>query len=75
MKKKKDDFFNYLKKNKILAQFHYIPIYKFSVYKENQIKFNGAEKYFKNSISIPIFVGLKIKEQTKIIKIIRKFFN
>ena len=34
LKKNKDHFMKYLKKKKILAQQHYIPIYKFKVYKE-----------------------------------------
>ena len=35
--KSKDHFFAYLKKNKIISQFHYIPIYNFSIYKEKKI--------------------------------------
>ena len=75
LRKNKDDFMRYLIKNKIMAQFHYIPIYKFSIYKEKKIKLSGAEKYFSNTISIPIFVNLKNKEQKKIIKLIKKFFS
>jgi len=75
LRKNKDDFMRYLIKNKIMAQFHYIPIYKFSIYKEKKIKLSGAEKYFLNTISIPIFVNLKNKEQKKIIKLIKKFFS
>ena len=32
-----------MKKNNIMTQYHYIPIYKFSIYKENRIKFNNSE--------------------------------
>tara|TARA_Y100000816_G_scaffold289706_1_gene276709 strand:+ start:290 stop:1432 length:1143 start_codon:yes stop_codon:yes gene_type:complete len=74
LNKKKDDFIKYLNKNKIFAQFHYIPIYKFSVFKERKIKLIGSEKYYKKSISIPIFVSLKEKEQKKIIKTIKNYF-
>ena len=42
----------YLINNKILAQQHYIPIYKFNIYNK-KIKFVGAESYYKNSVSIP----------------------
>ena len=52
LNKKKDDFIKYLNKNKIFAQFHYIPIYKFRVFKERKIKLIGSEKYYKKSISI-----------------------
>ena len=34
IKKNKDDFLKYLIRKKILGQFHYIPIYKFNIYKE-----------------------------------------
>jgi len=73
LKKNKDNFMKYLKKHKILVQFHYIPIYNFTIYKEKKIKLEGAEKYFKNSISIPMFVNLKKEEQKKIIYTIKKY--
>tara|TARA_B100001057_G_scaffold451922_1_gene495418 strand:- start:2989 stop:4134 length:1146 start_codon:yes stop_codon:yes gene_type:complete len=74
LKKNKDHFFEYLISNKVLPQFHYIPIYKFSIYKEKKTKFIGAEKYYAESLSIPIFVSLKNNEQKKIITIIKKYF-
>ncbi len=73
--KKKDHFFKYLKSYKIFTQFHYIPIYKFSIYKEKKTKLIGSEKYYKNVLSIPIFVELKDIEQKKIITIIKKYFG
>ncbi len=75
LKKNKDNFMKYLKKHKILAQFHYIPIYNFTIYKEKKIELEGTEKYFKNSISIPMFVNLKKEEQKKIIYTIKKYFK
>jgi len=75
IKKSKDHFMKYLVKNNVLAQQHYIPIYKFRVYKEIANYFPGAEKYFKNSISIPIFVNLNNKDQNKIIKIIKSYYK
>ena len=65
----------YLNNNNIFAQFHYIPIYKFKIFNEKKIKLPGAEDYFKNSVSIPIFVNLKNKEQNKIIKVIKNYFK
>ena len=73
--KTKDDFMKYLNTNKIMAQQHYIPIYKFSIFGKKFGKFKDTEKYFNNSVSIPIFVNLNIKDQSKIIKIIKKFFD
>ena len=75
LKKSKDHFIQYLKKKNIMAQQHYIPIYEFSVYKEKVFHFPGSKKYFNNSISIPIFVNLNYKDQNKIIKIIKSYFE
>ena len=75
IKKNKDHFMKYLIKNNILAQQHYIPIYKFRVYKETSNHFPGSEKYFKNSISIPIFINLNNNDQNKIIKTIKNYFK
>lgn len=75
LKKNKDHFIKYLRINNIIAQQHYIPIYKFSVYNKQRSGFSGSEKYFKNSISIPIFVNLKKKDQDKIITTIKKYFK
>ena len=64
-----------LKKNNIYTNFHYIPIYRHTFYKKYKIKydnFKNAEKYYKEAISIPLYCGLKIKTQMKIIKIINK---
>ena len=71
----KDDFMKYLNKNRIISQQHYIPIYKFSIYKERKFNFSGSDKYFSNSVSIPIFVSLSEKEQNKIISIIKNYFT
>ncbi len=70
----KDHFMKYLNNNNILAQQHYIPIYKFTIYKESASNFPGAEKYFQNSVSIPIFVNLNRKDQNKIIKVVKNYF-
>ncbi|MDC0373211.1 DegT/DnrJ/EryC1/StrS aminotransferase family protein [Candidatus Pelagibacter ubique] len=75
LKKNKNHFMKYLKDNKIVAQQHYIPIYKFSIYKGESIGFSGAEKYFNNSISLPIFVNLSNINQIKVIKIIKRYFK
>jgi len=75
IKKNKDDFLRYLNKNNILGQYHYIPIYKFSCYREKKTNFPGSEKYFKNSVSIPIYVKLGMKDQRKIIQIIKNYFK
>ena len=75
IKKSKDSFFNYLNRKKIMSQFHYIPIYKFSCYNEKNFNFPGSEKYFNNSLSIPIYVDLNDKNQKLIIKLIKNYFK
>ena len=62
LNKNKDHFMKYLNK-KIFAQYHYIPIYKFSVYEEKLTNMADTEKYFKNTVSIPIFVNLNYQDQ------------
>ncbi len=77
LKKKKDDLLNYLKTNNIICQYHYIPIYKFKIYKKKIKKnsFLGSEKYYKNSLSIPIFYDLKLNNQRKVISKIKFFLE
>ena len=75
LKKTKDHFMRYLIDNNIMAQQHYIPIYKFSIYGRNSNGFSGSEKYFNNSISIPIFINLSDKDQNKIIKIVKNYLK
>jgi dTDP-4-amino-4,6-dideoxygalactose transaminase len=73
----KDVFFSFLKKKKINCQFHYIPIYKFNLYNKS-IKsehYKGAEYYFRNSISLPIFYNLNSKLLSKILYQIRLFLK
>ena len=75
LNKNKDHFMKYLNKKKIFAQYHYIPIYKFSVYEEKLTNMADTEKYFKNTVSIPIFVNLNYQDQKKIIDTIKKYFK
>ncbi len=75
LKKNKDHFMKYLLKKKVIAQQHYIPIYKFSIYKKKTTSLIGSKKYYNNSISLPIYVNLNKKKQDKIIKIIKNYFN
>ena len=73
----KDKFLKFLRKNNILCQYHYIPIYKFKLFnqKTNLNSYKGAEFYYRNTISLPIFFGLSIRFQRKIINKIKFFLN
>jgi dTDP-4-amino-4,6-dideoxygalactose transaminase len=73
----KDKFLKFLKKNNILCQFHYIPIYKFKLFnkKINLNNYKGAEFYYRNSLSLPIFYNLGLNYQKKILNQIKIFLN
>jgi len=64
-KKIKENILLFLKKNKIRAQYHYIPIYKFKVFNHqlvNNVNFVNSEKYYNSTISLPIFYDLSMKK-------------
>lgn len=68
LKINKDKLIEKLNKKNIFPQYHYIPLYKFSFIKNNNSKFRNSERYFNNTISLPIYVGLNYKEQIYIVK-------
>jgi dTDP-4-amino-4,6-dideoxygalactose transaminase len=65
----KDHLMQYLKKEKILCQYHYIPIYKFKIYdkKMNIQSYPGSEYYYNNTISVPMYYNLTKNQQNKIL--------
>ena len=60
-------------KKKIFLQYHYIPIYKFKIFKGKYLSKN-SEVYFNTAISLPIYFGLKKQQQKYIIKNIKNYF-
>ena len=62
------------KKNKILAQYHYIPIYKFKIYNK-KFYYPNAEFYFKNTISLPIFYNYTYRQYSYVASVINNFFT
>ena len=77
-KKNKEAFIRYLNKNNIFPQYHYKPLNLFKCNKNLKLKlknFEGAEYYYKNFISLPLFVDLKKTEIKKICNIISNFFT
>ena len=71
----KNKFFRYLKNNKILAQFHYIPLYKFSFFKGKKNIYPNSEYYYKTKISLPLFYNISKIEQNFIINKISNFIR
>ena len=67
--------FNFLRQNKIHVNLHYLPIHLHPFYKKKGFKirdFKITEEYSKSAISLPIFFGLKKKNQLMIIETLKK---
>jgi len=70
-------FFDYLIKNGIGAQVHYMPLHMHPFYRKKfnykEGDFPVAEQYYKETVTLPLFYGLKQKDFGKIIEIIRNY--
>ena len=77
IKSNKDKLLNFLKKNNIFCQYHYIPIYKFKLFnkKINLNFFNGAEAYYRNTLSLPIYFKLTVNVQKFILQKLNLFIK
>ena len=71
----KDTFLRYFRKKNLFFQYHYIPIYKFKLFKKKNFILKGSETYFNNSLSIPIYYNLNFKSQKKIIDTIKNYLR
>ena len=71
---KKGRFMQYMHKNNIIVQYHYIPIYKFKIFRDKYIN-KDAELYYKSTISLPMYFDLSLKQQKYVIKKIKIFFK
>ncbi len=72
------ELYNYLVKNGIYAQIHYIPLYRQPYYKNfnyNSSDYPNSEEYYSKCISLPIFPSLTVSEQDHVIQTISKFYN
>lgn len=70
--------YNYLRKNNIYAQIHYIPCHLMPYYKSlgnNEGDHPYAEAYYKNCISLPMFPTLTDGELSYVISTIKQFYN
>ncbi len=76
-KSKRKDFFNYLRKNNIFFQVHYIPVHLQPYYKREfgfkEGDFPIAESFYASEISLPMFPTLTSEQQDYIIKKIKEF--
>lgn len=71
----KDELLKFLKKKNILAQYHYIPIFKLSAYLNKNDYFKSAMDYYKSTISLPIYYNLQKKNIKKITSLIINFLG
>lgn len=74
IKKNKDELISYLKRKNILVQYHYIPLNHFKMYKKKE-RYLNAEIYYKNTLSLPIYYNLKIKDVKKVMESINNFIK
>jgi hypothetical protein len=67
----------YLKAHGIMTQVHHVPIYRHPYYEERYGKqrLPGAERYFKNCLSIPLYPKLKFSEQDRVIQTLEAYCN
>lgn len=72
-------FFDYMRKNNIFVQVHYIPLHLMPYYKNNfgfkNRDFPVAEDYYSREVSIPMYPTLTDEELEYVVKIIREFKN
>jgi UDP-4-amino-4,6-dideoxy-N-acetyl-beta-L-altrosamine transaminase len=72
------DLYNYLHKNKILAQIHYVPVHLMPYYKQFGWKMGDlphAENYYKTCVSLPMYPSLSEDEQMYVVQKVLDFFN
>ncbi len=70
--------FNFLRKNKIYVNLHYLPVHLHPFFKKKGFKnknFPISENYSKSAMSIPIYPNLTKKDQFRVIFLIKNFFN
>lgn len=71
------DIFESLRKDNILVNLHYIPVYLHPYYKNNLGFKSGhcpeAEKYYSEAISIPIFPTLSNNDQLIVVNALKKY--
>ena len=76
--KLRNKLYNYLMKNNIQTNLHYIPVYRHPYYKNikiNKKDFINSEEYYLKAISIPVHFNLTNNQHRYIIKKIKSFFE
>jgi len=70
----KNDLIKKLNKKNIFPQYHYIPIYKYTFYKNlnSPGNFKNSENYYKSALSFPIYYKLEKKNLMKVFKCVKE---
>ena len=74
----RDKVYKYLQKKNIHTNVHYIPIYRHPYYKKIGYltkNFKNCEKYYKETLTLPIYPSLKKNSQYKIIKNLNRILD
>ena len=69
--------FHYLHNRGVIVQVNYIPVYYHSLFSRTAYPRGlcpGAEQFYSQEISLPMHAGLSIREQARVIKVVRSFF-
>ncbi len=75
VKRTRKEIFETLRKNNIGVNVHYIPVHTQPYYQNIGFKkgdYPNAESYYKGAISIPIFQGLTIEMQDKVVNVLKQ---
>ncbi len=69
------DLMSALKDKGVLAQVHYIPVYRQPFYRKNVVPrtfaLKGAEEYYKKAVSIPIYPAMKKDDIRKVVTAVK----
>jgi UDP-4-amino-4,6-dideoxy-N-acetyl-beta-L-altrosamine transaminase len=72
----RNNFFDYMKKNNIGVNVHYIPIHKFSYYKNFNINpkdYPVTEKVFESIISLPMYPKMTDDQISRVIDLVKNY--
>lgn len=74
---RRKELYDFLKKENIYAQVHYIPIntQPYYVEKYGKVSMPKAEKYYSQALSLPMFHSMTNEEQKTVIQAIKKFYG
>ena len=75
LKISKNNLIKEMNRNNIFPQVNYIPIYKFTSYKNYEFPLKGAEKYYKSCLSLPIHLNLSYFELDRVVKVLKKIID